>query len=150
MSWNRTKYDTCAYQKELSQSTSNINYAMDPNKFYNHQECRADLGIIAGNNVSVTKNNMVDLESDLLGITRQNTLCPERKFIPHCSKCSEISGIKGKDTCKISGVTHLPECDIIKYQPRINHVGYSIKYPSCGGVQDKTRKYPPQLNPTHN
>lgn len=146
MSWNRTKYDQCAYRKEISQSTSPIYYMMDGNKFYNNSDCRPDLGIIAGNNVSVTKTNMVDMESDLFGINRPNSLCPERKYIPHCNKCDEISGIPCSPAgCPKSGqVKHLPECQIVSYPERINHVGYHINYPS--NVQTFTN--PPQFNPT--
>lgn len=157
MSWNRTKYDQCAYQKELSQSTSPINYTLDPNKFFNCNECRPDFGLVAGNNVSLAQTNMVDLESDLFGITRQNTKCPERKYLPHCHKCDEISGLPcGGETCKrAEKMDHLPECKIIQYSPRIDHVGYDIKYPHCAvhGTKitgfNQEMIYPPQLNPTH-
>lgn len=152
MSWNRTRYDQCAYRKELSQSTSPINYMMDPNKFYNCHDCRPDLGIIAGNNVSVTRDNMVDMESDLFGITRQNSLCPERKYIPHCNQCDEISGIPcnlNGDCPWTKGFQHLPECKLIHYGHRIDHVGYNIKFPQCPTSSTISgMRYPPQLNPT--
>jgi hypothetical protein len=148
MSWNRTTYDQCAYNKKLSQSTSPINYMMDTNKFYNSNDCRADFGILGGNNVSVTKKNMVDVENDLFGITRQNSLCPERKFIPHCEECSELSGIPCTNGgCKMAHLKHLPNCKMIDYSPRINHVGYNIKYPQSS-THGKQPKFPPQMNPT--
>lgn len=152
MSWNRTRYDQCAYNKALSESTSPINYTLDPNKFYNCHDCRPHLGLLAGNNVSVTRNNQVDLESDLFGITRQNSLCPERKYLPHCNQCDEISGIPcGREGCpRTSSLMHLPECQIIHYGPRINHVGYSIRYPQCPTTSSSSQMvYPPQMNPTH-
>jgi len=149
MSWNRSRYDQCAYQKEISQSTSPFQWAMDTTKFYNCHDCRAKLGLVAGNNVSVTKNNMVDVESDLFGITRQSSLCPERKFIPHCHQCSEMSGIpcKGEACQNVNSLQHLPECQnsIVEYGPRINHVGYHLEYPKCS--EQKGMKYPPQFNP---
>ena len=40
------------------------------------------LGLVGGNEVSVAWNNMVDLESDLLGITRPNTWCTLREHLP--------------------------------------------------------------------
>ena len=150
MSWNRTKYDQCAYQKELSQSTSPINYSLDPNKFYNCNDCRNNLGLLGGNNVSITRDNMVDLESDLFGITRQNSLCPERKYLPHCEQCDEVSGIPcPHEGCrKMKSLQHLPACNIIQYAPRVDHVGFNIKYAPCP-VQDKGMINPPQMNPTH-
>jgi hypothetical protein len=143
------KSDLCAYQKELSQSTSPINYTLDPNKFYNCSDCRSDFGLIGGNNVSTTQNNMVDLESDLYGITRQNTRCPERKYLPHCHQCAEVSGIPcdGWNCPSMDSVQHLPQCKIIQYSPRVDHIGYNIQYPVCG--HDKGMVYPPQRNPTH-
>jgi len=150
MSWNRTTYDQCAYQKKLSQSTSPINYALDPNKFYNCNDCRPDLGLLGGNNVSLVSGNMVDMESDLFNITRQNSLCPERKYIPHCEKCSENSGIPcPSGGCKYEKMQHLPECKIIQYGPKIDHVGYNIKYPVCPVHGKSVGEFPPQRNPTH-
>jgi hypothetical protein len=151
MSWNRSKYDQCAYQKELSQSTSPIYYTLDPNKFYNSHDCRPAFGLLGGNNVSVTQNNMVDVESDLMGITRPNSQCPERKFVPHCEQCSEMSGIPVHGKCKFTeSLQHLPNCDIIQYDPKIDHVGYSVKYIPCSHQGDQPKMmYPPQRNPTH-
>ena len=122
-----------------------IYYALDPNKFYNCHDCRSDLGLMGGDNVSRTQKNMVDLESDLVGITRPNSLCPERKYLPHCQKCSEMSGLPCVGSCKnVADMKHLKECSIIEYGPRLNHVGYDIKYPACQKITP-----PPQFNPTH-
>ena len=41
------------------------------------------LGIVGGNEVSLIKGNMVDLESDLFGITRPFTWSTERKHLPN-------------------------------------------------------------------
>ncbi len=153
MSWTRTKYDECAYNKELSQSTTPFQYLMDPNKFYNRHNCRPGFGILAGNNVSITRQNMVDLESELMGRTRKLSLCPEHHYIPHCSKCSEICGLKSTNqSCSyIDSLQHLPECQIIEPVPRIDHVGFTIKYPKCYSSSKPSPLYfknPPQLNPT--
>lgn len=43
------------------------------------QPARAILGLVGGNDVSLTNGNRVDLESDLRGITRANTHCPSRE-----------------------------------------------------------------------
>ena len=142
--WARTKSDLCAYNKEISQSTAPYYYTLDPNKFYNRNDCRVDLGVVGGNNVSLTKSNMVDKESDLFGINRPNSKCPERKFLP-LPYGDELSGIQ---TPFHEPVDHLRECRMIDYAPRINNVGYRINYPRCarppqGGV------FPPQMNPTH-
>jgi hypothetical protein len=40
------------------------------------------LGLVGGNEVSLTKTNWPDVESDLKGITRPNTDCASRKHLP--------------------------------------------------------------------
>jgi hypothetical protein len=40
------------------------------------------LGLVGGNEVSLIKGNMVDLESDLRGINIPNTFCPQRQYQP--------------------------------------------------------------------
>lgn len=154
MSWTRTQYDQCAYQKDLGQSTSSLNYTLDPNKFYNCNDCRVEFGLIGGNNVSRTQGNMVDLESDLRNQTRQYSTCPERKFLPFCEGCEENGGLPcGSSSCKRKEhLKHLGGCNIVQYAPRIDHVGFDLRYPGCP-IQNMTSidgmpmKYPPQLNP---
>jgi hypothetical protein len=67
------------------------------------------LGILDGNNVSLIKGNMVDLESDLRGITIPNTSCPWRQYQPPQPKQKEINrdNVKGKLTIDIQR-QHLP------------------------------------------
>jgi hypothetical protein len=75
-------------------------------------------------------------------------LCPERKYVPHCHQCSEMSGIPCTgDKCKHSeALQHLPECKIIHYGPKIDHVGFDIKYPQCPHTKTGMVN-PPQFNP---
>jgi hypothetical protein len=40
------------------------------------------LGLVGGNEVSLTRTNWPDVESDLRGITRPNTDCTTRKHLP--------------------------------------------------------------------
>lgn len=40
------------------------------------------LGLVGGNEVSLTRTNWSDIESDLRGITRPNTRCPTREHLP--------------------------------------------------------------------
>ena len=85
MSSNRLIYDTCAYKHELSQSVGPLEYVLNPMKFENCNKCRMELGIIGGSSVSHIKGNLVDLETDLLGITRKASLCPTEKFVSNCA-----------------------------------------------------------------
>ena len=87
MSFNRNMYDSCAIKKKLEQSKSPGNYMLYPGKFYNNNPVRISRGIVSGNEVSISKNNLVDLESDLRGQTRLLSQCPDKKYKPRCSWC---------------------------------------------------------------
>ena len=135
-------YDPCAYDKRLDESTSVLSWLLDPNKFYNCNECRIELGTVGGNNVSRFNGNLVDLESDLRNQTRQLTQCPSRKFMPgtviqgqssnDCDTQKSTTGLPcGSLSARNDNVKHLPACQIVQYKPRPADVGYDLKYPPC-------------------
>ena len=64
MSWNRLRSDTCSYKNELAQSVGSLGWILDPSRFENNSKCRIAHGIVGGNDVSIIKGNMVDLESE--------------------------------------------------------------------------------------
>jgi hypothetical protein len=76
MSSNRILYDTCEYKERLFESRNQIQYTLDPVKYYHPTPCRMALGVVGGNNVSQIQGNLVDLESDLLNITRKYSEWP--------------------------------------------------------------------------
>jgi len=80
MSFTNLIYDKCASQQYYNQSTSQGVYQLYSGKFINEKECMINSGIVAGNDVSLYKGNLVDLESDMRGLTRNNSLCPANKF----------------------------------------------------------------------
>ena len=133
MSFNRAIYDPCAYNKRLDESTSVLTYNLDPNRYYNCNQCRIQFGVVGGNDVSLSACNLVDLESDLRNQTRLYSLCPEKKYLPTCDlNCKSKLGLPcGSRCCKNEVKYNLPECNIIQYKPRIDNVGYELKYPSC-------------------
>lgn len=59
-------------------------YTMIPQKYYNPNAARNALGLVAGNDVSITSGNLVDLESDLYGITRTASKAPSKQYQPSC------------------------------------------------------------------
>lgn len=83
-SWNRTKYDSCEYKQSLAQSTNPLGYMLYPAKFESASKCRNQLGLVGGNDVSNVRGNMVDLESDLKGITRTAGRCDAVMYKPSC------------------------------------------------------------------
>jgi len=160
MAWTRNIYDQCTYRKDLTQSTSQLDWVLDPNKFYNCNECRVELGLYGGNNVSRSNANLVDVESELFNITRQFSRCPERKYIPTCDNCepNQNDGYPcGSESCRRYGnefvkSSHLPSCNIIQYAPRIDHTGQRLDFPGCASMPTTSAdglpmQNPPQFNP---
>ena len=116
MSFNRLKYDQCAYREDLKESMAPGCYQFYAGKHVNDNICRVDFGIVGGNDVSLYKGNIVDLESDLRGQTRLSSLCPSKKFMPRC-KQDCLSGLpSGPIDCQ-SELLDLPTCNMICYKP---------------------------------
>jgi hypothetical protein len=79
---NRLKYDQCAYNSALHQSTAPIGYVLDPVRYYNPNRCRPTGGIVGGTAVSHATHSLVDLENDLRGQTRPATQCWQYQYMP--------------------------------------------------------------------
>ena len=87
------------------------------------------LGLVGGNEVSLIKGNMVDLESDLRGINLPNTFCPSRQYQPLQRDQKEIVRDNTKIAVKIDVQSvHLPVYQMIAYPavmapaPMVNEV----------------------------
>jgi hypothetical protein len=74
------------------------------------------LGLFGGNEVSLIKGNMVDLESDLKGIHIPNTFCPSRQYQPPKVDQKEIvrNNTKGEIKIDVQPV-HLPVYQMMAY-----------------------------------
>lgn len=116
MSFNRLIYDTCAYQKNLKQSTGVGAYQLYAGKFNHCNKCRIQLGVVGGNDVSLYKGNLVDLESDLRGQTRASSLCPSHKYQPTCKQPCDSGLPSGKSDCEL---IHQPACQMFRYPPTV-------------------------------
>lgn len=148
MSWSRRKFDNCEYYWTIKESTSPLNYSLDPSKFYNCNECRVPFGLLGGNNVSRYTGNLVDLENDLRGQTRPYSRCPEYRYLgPKCSNCPNESGLPCSSTsCKQDKkiLRDLPECYMIQYKPKVNNKGYQLAFPKCP-ITGETISGPPKI-----
>lgn len=82
MSFTRLQYDNCQYKQELSDNVSVLGYLLDPIKYDHCTQCRHEIGLVGGNNVSRANGNLVDLENDLLGINRETSKCAAYKYLP--------------------------------------------------------------------
>ena len=127
MSSNRLMYDTCEYQTRLNESANTLNYTLNPMRNENCNKCRMELGTVGGTNVSHIKGNLVDLETDLLGITRKASLCPTQKFTSSCARgnmanCQPENIVIQGENCgqqRVIDTTplHLKSCNMIRYKP---------------------------------
>lgn len=153
MAFTRQLNDPCETRKRIEESTSVLSHLMDPNKHYNCNPCYIDR-VLGGNTVSLYKGNIVDLESDLSGRTRQQTKCPSGKYLPgtivqgvNVLECTAEDGADGLP-CGRSEYTkgqlvHLPMCTMVEYHKRPTDVGYELNYPPCspmGEAHKKTKK----------
>ena len=117
MSYNRTSYDVCAYQAELTQSVAPLQYTLDPIKYEHCNKCRHEFGLIGGPSASHVTGNLVDLENELRNANKPYTLCPSYKYLP--SENNIVSGkeyIKPVEHPKIdTNLKHLPSCQMFGY-----------------------------------
>ncbi len=66
------------------QSRGMFSYTQMPLKFEHPKQCRHALGLVGGSEVSNIGGSIVDLESDLLGITRAQSRCTGKQYTPSC------------------------------------------------------------------
>jgi len=133
MSFTNTRYDDCAYKKELYESTSVLNHVIEKNRYINDQQCRHNVfGILQENPVGsydLPHVDVVDVENDLYGLTRPNTRCPNVKYNPK-GQCKNTNCTKSNSTCPacIKHVDTHKTCKkpIIRYKQRVG-------YKACDG-----------------
>lgn len=84
-------------------------YDQTPFAYVSPKPARHILGLVGGNEVSLTMGNRVDLESDLHGTTRPNTWCAFREHQPPHVKDTTIKRDNPKNTISINTTAqHLP------------------------------------------
>ena len=88
---NRSKFDDGTYKKDLEQSTGKLKYVLNPQKYNRCIQVRpSQPGLIGRQGVSVPFNkNIIDIESDLKGITRLYSKDPTKKYKPYCPTVSQ-------------------------------------------------------------
>jgi hypothetical protein len=124
-SWNRIGSTDMATVRD-QQSSGMFSYTQIPQKFENPNKCRNALGLVGGSEVSNIGGNMVDLESDLFGITRVQSKCIARQYQPACAlggpECADTPpsfSFRDKSTGVVSTVDttprNLPTCQFVTY-----------------------------------
>ena len=129
MSFNRVKYDVCSYSQDLVGNMSYLSYTLDPLKYQHCSPCRSELGLVGGNNVSKVTGNLVDLESNLFGIDREQSKCAAMKYLP-----GELKGKKLFKPVCYKGIDptpkHLKHCMFVNYGSVGNLGGMDLS--KCG------------------
>ena len=128
MAFSRPRYETCAYKQFLAESIGELGYVLDPVKFYHSSPARIEKGIVAGNDVSIARSgNLVDVESDLLGIDRKLSRCETLKYQNPCPNGTMNSChprqliIRGNpsNSARVIDIApvHLPSAQMFRYTP---------------------------------
>jgi hypothetical protein len=123
--WNRIGSTDFALVKD-AQSENMFAYTQIPAKFEHPNKCRNALGLVGGSEVSNISGNLVDLESDLLGITRVQSKCISRQYTPACPLggpgCPDVPppfSFRDKSTGEVRNVNtaprDLPTCQFATY-----------------------------------
>jgi len=75
-------------------------YSQIPQKYFHPNPSRNALGLVGGNDVSIASGNLVDVESDLRGTTRDLSNAPSKKYQPYCPLGSNepLHGIRSPAT----------------------------------------------------
>lgn len=96
MSSTRAKFDDCAYTTNLGSSVGPGQYMIDtPN---NCDDCiYMAAGInLSGKGVGICDKELIDVDSELLNITRKYSQCPSKKYLPSSKPFCKIN-ISGKE-----------------------------------------------------
>lgn len=117
---NRTMYDNCAYQKNLMESVSPLQYNLWLGKFEHCAKCT--------DKQFYTKYQLVDVETELRNQTRVLSKCDQFKYSPSCKK----SGLCLSTFDPSVPVVPAPEvCPIIYNNiPKVTHPGYTLPNPN--------------------
>ena len=118
MSFNRANYDICSTKQSLVESQKPGMYRIDP-PTRNMAECYPTNPTIrlqkTGNSLN-TKNGLVDVQSELWGITRKSSKCADKKVQP----CGTNEVMWGQ-ACVSESLSHQKDCDMNTTHCRLNN-----------------------------
>ena len=134
MSFNRLHYDNCSYEQTLLESEGPGSYKLlTPHNV--DQLCMADDPYIRAQYMGakhVPGTPLIDVDSELMNITRPASQCPTEKYIPHQS---------GTGMCSAPNSHSMgPSTDTI---PPLNHEGFKngnhMNFSNCFKPTESTR-----------
>jgi len=121
MSLNRLSYDLCAYKQVLGETTGPGYYQLStpPNTCEPCHPTDPRVRLQSGG-VALNKNtNLIDVNSELIGISRNLSNCSERKYLPNCENslaCDAHRGGEHKGCQKSAKVCVNPEKEAIPFR----------------------------------
>ena len=86
MSFNRLPYDQCSYQQVLAETTGPGHYQLGtpPNTCKPCHPTDVRVRLQNGGVALNTDTDLIDVNSELIGISRNLSNCPSRKYLPNC------------------------------------------------------------------
>ena len=136
MSSNRLMYDNCETAKKVIENQGTLAYTMYPLKYESCKPCRNELGLVGGNNVSIIRGNLVDLENDLRGQTRPLTQpgqCPTKLYKPQPKSYIKVNDRYGKKTID-TRPKHLKSCQMFDYKHKVGPKTFNLNTQSQSQV----------------
>jgi hypothetical protein len=123
-SFTRLRYDRCSHQKDIYQSAEPLQYVMYSGKFENCSRCVYDENSF----YRPFDDAIVDTESELKGINRIASSCPQFKYSPHCKKSKTCTSTFDKsapvilvqEMCPIVS-NNIPRIDSPKFELNTEH-----------------------------
>ena len=120
MSFNRLDYDTCEYKQRLSESIGPGDYMINKPPV-NCEPCYPFSPSIrlqhSGDSVDMNQY-MIDIDSEMLGITRKASKCPAKKYLPKCGQGSAGKLLSEKD---VKNLTHWKDCGVPSEETRTSN-----------------------------
>lgn len=82
MSWNRPRYDDCTYKHRLAETIGPGEYMTQTPSSCDNCAYYAPGVVLNGKSGSLCEKNLIDVDSELIGITRKYSQCPADKYLP--------------------------------------------------------------------
>ena len=116
-SFNRMIYDRCAYQKELYESTTPLQHQLYEGKFEHCEKCTHE-------GKFYRPFDLVDVETELMGINRPNSHCPQFKYHPNCKPSHMCVSTHDKSVPVALNPVVCPV--VFNNIPKMTHPGYEL------------------------
>lgn len=97
MSFNRLPYDNCSYKQVLNETTGPGFYQLTtPPNMCEPCHPKDPRVRLQSQGVSLNKDtHLIDVDSELIGITRNLSECPERRYLPDCESSQQCGSQAG-------------------------------------------------------